>query len=149
MTVQAAEWRDVPKMPAVHAMYGGEPPRTYVAYVGITGDLVSRLLQHFDKRDSSVVTGTAAVGVNIDAIRFVDWWEHELFEDSVHRHAAELIGFRVFDPALRSRGTTPRAAAELVNDEAFVEQMEGLFRGPPTGRYTPPRLTDVATTGRP
>lgn len=61
-------WADVPKAPAVYAMYGGLPPRTWVAYVGIAGNVQQRLLQHFDRRDSSVVTGVSAVGINIDAV---------------------------------------------------------------------------------
>ncbi len=36
---------DVPGIPAVYAMYGGERPRTWVAYVGIAGNLQGRLTQ--------------------------------------------------------------------------------------------------------
>ena len=56
-------------------MYGGEGVgRGWVAYVGIAGNLRSRLDQHFVRRDSSVVTGTSAVGVNVEHVRYVDWW---------------------------------------------------------------------------
>lgn len=125
-------------------MYGGEPPRTWVAYVGIAGGVQGRLIQHFVRRDSSVVTGTSAVGVNIEHVRFVDWWEHPLLEDEVNRHAAELVAFRVLDPALRSRGNTRQAATALLSDVGFVEAVEKLLTSPPTGRYWPLRLADLA-----
>jgi hypothetical protein len=125
-------------------MYGGEPPRTWVAYVGIAGGVQGRLIQHFVRRDSSVVTGTSAVGVNIEHVRFVDWWEHPLLEDESQRHAAELIAFRVLDPALRSRGNTRQAATALLADHAFVAAIEELLTSPPTGRYWPPRLSDLS-----
>jgi len=79
MTRAVSSWNEIPRVPAVHAMYGGEPPRTWVAYVGMAGDVQSRLIQHFVQRDSSVVTGSSAVGVNIELVRFVDWWEHPDF----------------------------------------------------------------------
>jgi hypothetical protein len=90
-------------------MYAGEPPRTWVAYVGMASDLHGRLFQHFVRRDSSVVAA-AAVRLDLDYIRFVDWWEDEQFTDGAVRHAAELVAFDVFEPGLRSRGN-PTAAA--------------------------------------
>lgn len=144
MVIQARRWSEVPQRPGLYAMYGGEPPRTWVAYVGIAGGVQGRLLQHFVRRDSSVVTGTSAVGVNIEHVRFVDWWEHSLLEDESQRHAAELVAFRVLDPALRSRGNTRQAATALLSSAAFVHAVEELLQSPPTGRYWPPRLSDIA-----
>lgn len=137
-------WSDVPRVPAVYAMHGGEPPRTWVAYVGIAGDIQGRLIQHFVRRDSSVVTGSSAVGVNIDLVRHVDWWEHPDFANGDHRHAAELIAFDVLDPALRSRGNPRQAATLLSQEPAFRAAMATLFEGPPAGRFKPPLLWDTA-----
>lgn len=144
VVIQARRWSEVHQRPGLYAMHGGEPPRTWVAYVGIAGGVQGRLIQHFVRRDSSVVTGTSAVGVNIEHVRFVDWWEHPLLEDEVNRHAAELIAFRVLDPALRSRGNTRQAATALLSDGGFVEAVEKLLMSPPTGRYWSPRLSDLA-----
>jgi excinuclease UvrABC nuclease subunit len=66
MTVEISRFSDIPSTPAVYAMYGGETPRNWVAYVGIARELNRRLLQHLIDRDSSVVTGTSTAGVNID-----------------------------------------------------------------------------------
>src|SRR4051794_39391074 len=85
-------------------MYGGWPPRLWAAYVGEAGNLGSRIDQHFVRRDSSVATGVAAATLNPDAVRAVRWWEHAFFDDKVARQAAELVAFRILDPALRSRG---------------------------------------------
>jgi hypothetical protein len=88
--------------------------------------------------------GSSAVGVNIDLISHVDWWEHPDFTDDDHRHAAEMIAFDVLDPALRSRGNPRKSAKRLSEDAAFREEMVVLFHGPPTGRFLPPRIGDLA-----
>ena len=125
-------------------MYGGLPPRIWPAYVGITGNLNSRLVQHFDKRDSSVVTGTAAAGINVDAVRLVRWWVDERFADKGALHAAETLAFDVFEPALRSRGGgPPQSADSYLADEAFCESITRLLKGAPTGELEMPRLWDL------
>ena len=106
------KWVDIPRCAAVYAMYGGEPPRTWVAYVGVAGDLAQRLLQHFVNRDSSVVTGASAAGINIDHVRYVRWWEHPEFEHKAAREAAESVAFEVLNPVLRSRGNVTAAAKQ-------------------------------------
>ena len=68
----------------------------------MAGNLHRRLIQHFVNRDSSVVTGTSAAGLNIDYVRHVDWWEEAGFADPDRLRAAELVAFNVFEPALRS-----------------------------------------------
>ena len=52
----------LPAVPAIYAMYGGDPSR-HVAYVGKGKSLIGRVGQHLVRRDSSVVTGTTAVGL--------------------------------------------------------------------------------------
>lgn len=142
MTRSVSTWPEVPALPAVYAMHGGERPRTWVAYVGIAGDLQGRLRQHFVRRDSSVVTGSSAVGVNIDLVNHVDWWEHPTFADDDHRHAAEMIAFEVLDPALRSRGSPRRSARDLFDDSSFHADDAAV---PKAGHWT----FHPATTQRP
>lgn len=143
MTEIAATLAEVPKKPAICAMYGRESPRAWVAYVGDAGNLRQRLTQHFVNRDSSVVPGTSAAGLNIDHVRFVDWWEHPTLADEDSRRAAELVAFDVLDPALRSRGSPRQAAKELYADPDFNQLLGDVFRSPPTGRLFLPRLADV------
>jgi hypothetical protein len=112
VTVEVVPWNEVPRAPALYAMYGGSPQRTWVAYVGQGGNLAERLSQHLERRDSSVTTGVQAVGLNVDHVVHVAWWLHPTFTDDITREAAELIAFRVLDPALRSRGSPKRAATE-------------------------------------
>jgi hypothetical protein len=134
----------VPKVPAVYAMYGGDLPRTWVAYAGMAGNLQQRLFQHFINRDSSVVTGTGAAGLNIEWVRLVPWWEHPMFEDGDARHASELVAFEVLDPALRSRGNPSAAALKRQADPGFRDEMRTLLTGPPSGELVPPRVPDLA-----
>jgi hypothetical protein len=124
-------------------MYGGERDR-WVAYVGIAGNLRLRLTQHFVRRDSSVVTSTSAVGVNIDHVTQVDWWESALFKDDDARHAAELVAYGVLEPALRSRAKPRSAAMRLYEDAEFRAAVRRVLRRPPSGRLLPPRLSDLA-----
>ena len=149
MTIEVPEWIPggwgigVPDDPGVYAMYAGEPPRTWVAYVGMGGNLHRRLFQHFIRQDSSVVAA-AAVRLDLDYVRFVEWWEHDDFSDGAKLHAAELVAFDVFEPVLRSRGNPSRAAVELYNDPSFREEFERFFRAGPAGRMFHARLPDLA-----
>lgn len=81
--------------------------------------------------------------LDLDYIRYVEWWEHEYFSDDARRHAAELVAFDVFEPVLRSRGNPTRAALELYNDPSFRTELASIFRGDPAGRFHHARLPDV------
>lgn len=135
----------VARGPGIYAMYGGDRVgRGWVAYVGIAGNLHRRLEQHVVRRDSSVVTGTQAVGVNVEHVRYIDWWTSDLFEDDDARHAAELVAFEVLDPALRSRGRPRQNALTLAADDGFRAQVGDLLAEPPHGRLVLPTLTGLA-----
>jgi hypothetical protein len=134
---------------------GGEPWRLcdvwglaaspWVAYVGEGGNLASRIDQHFVRRDSSVATGVAAATLNPDAVREVRWWEDASFDAKAARQAAELVAFRVLDPALRSRGGIGSDATALAADASFRDKMELLFRGEPAGVCRQPWIWDMET----
>jgi hypothetical protein len=106
-------------------------------------DLHARLSQHFIRQDSSIVAA-AAVRLDLEYVRYVEWWEHEDFGDESKRHAAELVAFDVFEPVLRSRGNPTRPAVELYGDPAFGDTFERFFRGEPAGRMFHARLPDLA-----
>jgi hypothetical protein len=114
-------------------MYGGDE-RRYVAYVGIADELRRRVTQHLISRNSSVTTGTTAVGLNPDHVRGVEWWEHPAFTNRVDLAAAELIAFDVLEPALRSRGAIPSDARHRAHDNSFRVELTELFQRPPAGR---------------
>ena len=142
--IEAKSLREVPPCSAVYALYDRKPPSHQPAYVGMGGNLRTRLVQHFIRRDSSVVTGASAAGLNIDLIRYVWWWSGDLLGDELVREAAELIAFDVFEPTLRSRGRVSKAARELYAEEGFRRQYKRLFEGPPSGRLALPSLSDLA-----
>jgi len=142
--ISSKPWNAVPKEPGIYAMYGGLPPRTWVAYVGQAGNVAQRLAQHLDRRSSSVATGTSAVGLNVDYVAYVAWWLHPSFRDKTHRLAAELVAFRVLEPALRSRGGIEQSAIDLSEDPQFASDIKALLRGDPTGKYQLPALPDLA-----
>jgi hypothetical protein len=143
VTIEIRDIGSLPRVPAVYVMYGGSP--RWAAYVGIGGDLRERISQHLIKRDSSIVTGTSAVGLNPDHVREIEWWEHEDFGQRERLEAAELVAFSFFDPALRSRGRVRTASSALVDEDEFVDQVTRLFRGPPSGRLVLPSSTDMAS----
>jgi hypothetical protein len=58
MTLEVTRWRDLPEWEGIYAMYDRKPPAGAAAYVGETNNVRARLVQHFVRRDSSVVTGT-------------------------------------------------------------------------------------------
>jgi hypothetical protein len=95
------------------------------------------------KRDSSVTTGTAAVGLQPNHVRAVEWWQYPSFGSNVDRAAAELVAFDVLELALRSRGGINREARERAADPAFRAEMVPLFKGPPSGRLALPSFAEL------
>jgi hypothetical protein len=128
--------------PAVYAMYAGEPPRTWVAYVGMAGDLHNRLFQHFVRRDSSVVAAAAASRSRLHPVRRVVGTRR--LRERVDSARSRIVAFDLLEPVLRSRGNPSRAAVELYNDRASRAVLEGIFRGDPAGRFVHARLRDLA-----
>ena len=142
MTSEVSAVSQLPRVPAIYVMYSGSP--RWAAYVGVAGDLRERIGQHLIKSDSSVTTGTAAVGLNPDHVRELDWWEHPAFDQRERLEAAELVAFSVFDPALRSRGRASAKAVALAEDHEFVGEMKRLLLGQASGRLVRPSLSTVA-----
>jgi len=134
---------DLPNVPSVYAMYGGKGRGQYVAYVGIADKLKRRIIQHLINRDSSVATGTSAVGLNPDYVTEVRWWEYQGFKDRHFLVAAELVAFEVLDPALRSRGGIQQRSKDFYNNKSFRNSMLSLFSSEPTGCLTLPTLHDA------
>ncbi len=134
---------DLPNSPAVYAFYGGRGRSSYVAYVGVTRVLKSRVIEHLVKRDRSVATGTTAVVLNPDFVTEVKWWEYPEFSDWKYLQAAELVAFDVFEPSLRSRGRIKKHSRQLNEDQIFRESMRDLFTSEPTGHLVILTLGDA------
>ena len=130
----------LPKVAAIYAMYGGTQTRKYVAYVGITGNLKDRIIQHLVRRDSSITTGAQAVSLNPDKVTEIRWWQHEGFSDGNYRAAAETVAFEVLDPVLRSRGNITEKAKEITSSSEFKVQMRKLLKSEPAGNLVIPNL---------
>ena len=134
---------ELPAKPAVYALMGGSGRNRHVAYVGIAGKLKGRITQHLVLRDSSVATGTSAVGLVPEHVREVAWWDHSSFEERRKLEAAEIVAFGVLDPALRSRGAPESLAREQAGEPEFEAEMRALFVGRPTGRLRIPSLLEA------
>jgi hypothetical protein len=124
---------DLPNVPAVYAMFGGQGRSRYVAYVGLGSKLRGRIEQHLIRRDSSVTTGVSAVSLNPDFVTEVRWWEHPDFAKQDVLEASELVAFDVLEPALRSRGGITDRAKQLYKEAAFREKMTAVFSGEASG----------------
>ena len=140
MPIQTTNVTDLPSVPAVYAMYGGQGRSQYVAYVGLGTKLRGRIEQHLVRRDSSVTTGVSAVSQNPDFVTQVRWWQHPDFEKQDLLEAAELVAFDVLEPSLRSRGGITDRAKQVYADQGFQERMRALFDGEPAGLLTIPTL---------
>ena len=86
----------------------------------------------------------AAVRLDLDYVRYVEWREHEDFSDDAKRHAAELVAFDVSSLCCEAGATRPAPQSSLYGDAAFREAFESVFRGAPTGRMFHARLPDLA-----
>lgn len=127
---------DLPHTPALYAMYTTGGRRT-CQYVGISQrGMRGRLEQHFLRRDSSVVTGAAAVTLNPDKIDEVWWWEREEYSDGMQLRAAELLAAQELRPVLSSRTGHGLEVTSLA-DEAMRTHVSGYLPDP-TGVFYPP-----------
>jgi hypothetical protein len=100
-----------------------------VAYVGLTGDLKSRIRQHFLRRDSSIVTGASAASLNPDLVTRIEWWLHSKFSDITTRRAAEVFALDLFEPALRSRGNITSDAEAMARTRFFETRWRSFLTG--------------------
>ncbi len=126
--------RSIPKTAGIYAMYdrsGG------VAYVGLSTNLRGRIEQHIIRRDSSVATGVSATVLNPDKVAHICWWLNPRFSDQAYREAAEVVAFEVLNPSLRSRGKVTNRTQPFLEDQAFCDEMECLFRDEPSGAFYP------------
>jgi hypothetical protein len=137
------EFGEAPRRPGIYVFFGGTGIHEHAAYVGSAKNLRLRLEQHFFRRNSSVVTGASATGLNVDHVRRVAWWRNGEFDDKVRREAAELVAFEFFSPSLRSRGTTSGPARKLAADDDFVAEVRAIFESGPSDELVMPRLIDV------
>lgn len=140
---EAATISELPNVPAVYALCGGRGNGLHVAYVGIAEALRRRIREHLVTHNSSVTTGASVASLNPNLVTEVRWWEHERFSEQGRLEAAELIAFKVLDPALRSRGAVQDAVHTILADREFTSKMEALFTGGPIGRLTIPTLQDA------
>ena len=130
-------------IPAAYALYAGGKGPTYVAYVGITGRLKERIIEHLIRRDSSVTKATAAVNLKPDYVTKLRWWEHSDFNNPTMLKAAEVVAFDVLNPVLNSRGRIDNAARDLLSKKTFVNKMRKLFESDSNGRIDFYSLTDA------
>ena len=133
MMIELTTILDLPNVPAVYAMFGGQGRSRYVAYVGLGSKLRDRVTQHLIRRDSSVTTGVSAVSLNPDFVTEVRWWEHPEFIKQDALEAAELVAFDLLEPALRSRGGITDRAKQLYHASDYREKMNTVFSGEATG----------------
>jgi DNA repair ATPase RecN len=134
---------DLPTDPALYVLYGGTGRGRHIAYVGISGNLRSRIRQHFVRRDSSVVTGTSAASLNPDLVTGLEWWLSEQFEDRDRLQAAELVAFEALEPTLRSRGRITEEAEAFAENDEFAKEVRAMLEGEPTGTVEVPRLSEA------
>lgn len=131
---------DLPDTPAVYALYGRSGRYTYVAYVGSTRCLKTRIQQHLISRDGGISTSTSAVSLNPDHVTQVRWWRKEDFRNPQKRRAAESLAAEELKPVLRTRDLIPNAARVYLTDAEFCSRIGPLFKNEPTGCLIIPSL---------
>ena len=131
---------EIPKKPGLYILRdrNGE-----VAYVGISKNVRSRIDQHLYRRDSSITTGVSTTMLNPDFVTKIEWWIRDIFSDKASREAAELIAFDIFEPSLRSRGRSSKAAQKKLNDLGFKAQIEEILGSLPDGFHIPKNLDNL------
>ena len=133
----------LPRVPAVYCLYGGKGRDVHAAYIGVADSLKQRIGQHLVNRDSSISTGTSAVGLRPEYVTEVRWWENPDFSSRDALLAAELVAYDVLKPALRSRGRIQQSALRLYENAEFRLRIDRLFREGPSGMLVVPTLLEA------
>ena len=142
-TVPVGSVSDLPAVPAVYVMYGGQGQSLQAAYVGVADNVRRRVRQHLIRHSSSGTTGTSVGSLNPDLVTEVRWWEYPHFSNRIVLEAADVVAFDVFQPTLRSRGGVQAQSQTLCEKASFRSDMEALFGQPPSGRLVIPTLQDA------
>lgn len=142
MTVEVKTFSEIPNVPAIYALCGGATLHrgTYIAYVGHTDDLRTRINDHLIARKTAIQTGLSAVSLNPENVMEAHWWEHPSFSERTVREGAELVAFDVLNPALRSLAPELKRARRAYDDRSFHDEMTSLLSGEETGRFVVPSL---------
>jgi hypothetical protein len=135
---------DLPSCPALYALFGGTGKRKYVAYVGIADSLKRRAAQHLLNRDSSVATGTAAVGINPDYVTEIQWWEHRRFLTEQRWKQPNSLPSIFLIRHFAAESLFPRLALQLFKKITFKKEMQKLPGNNPAGSVSLPSLDKVA-----
>ena len=120
----------IPKeKPGIYALYTTRPRNHLknVAYVGYATKLRQRIRHHLKERDTRI---------DPDKISHVSWWLDGRFSNKDYLRFAEIVAFEVLNPLLCSRPAM-RGIQDMENLENFRSDMEGLFRGDPSGCFYP------------
>jgi hypothetical protein len=133
----------LPSRPAIYALISGRGQQRAFSYVGIADELKRRVVQHIERRNSSITTGSSAVSLDPEKITEVIWWEDATFSDRACLEAAEEIASEILKPTLRSRAKITERAQEKLKDEAFTRRINTLLRAPPIGRIELPTFEDL------
>lgn len=134
---------ELPRVPAIYALYGGRARSRTIAYVAAGDVLLRRVLEQLVIRDPLLVRESPAVALLPFHVTEIRWWEHTAFEQRHALLAAELVARDLFDPPLTGRGRTSAQAFALYRDAGFREQISGLLGSEPRGRLVLPTLEDA------
>jgi hypothetical protein len=127
----------------LYALYGGTGSTAFVAYVGLTVRLRTRIEQHLQRNSSSVTAKDSAVILNTRQITEVRWWTIREFNDGAVLAAAEQIAFEILQPVLRSQGKSQSKSRELVQSIDFRKRIADLLVSSPSGTLVIPTLQDA------
>lgn len=134
---------ELPRVPAVYALYGGRSGSRAIAYVAAGDVLLRRVLEQLVIRDPLHVLESPALALMTSHVTEIRWWEHSAFAQRHALLAAELVACDLFDPPLTGRSRASAQSFALYGDARFRESMRSLLRSEPRGRLVLPTVEDT------
>ncbi len=130
---------NIPAEPGVYALYAHDR----VLLVGSAANLREYAAEHLFGGDGPSEALRQSLP-HPEQITEVSWWQHPAMRDDTRREAACQVAVEVLSPAARPRSRLSDLGGIAIEDPGFVNDMNALLHGPPSGSFVPQSMHELA-----
>lgn len=129
----------IPDAAGVYALYAHDR----ALLVGAAANLRDYVAEHLFGSDGPTERLREVLS-HPEQVTEVSWWQHPEMLHDARREAACQVAVQALSPAVRPHSRLSDLGDIALEDPAFVNEMNALFHGPPTGSFVPQSLHELA-----